>query len=67
MGNCFGDSSSNSSSGGGGEMKGSNNDWNGEETGNEIKIILLGSGESGKSTMYRQIQKILAQMKRVGN
>lgn len=33
-----------------------------EETGSEIKLLLLGSGESGKSTVFRQIQKILAQL-----
>jgi len=63
MGNCFGGESTNVSSGGGKNPKDINIDWNGEEDGTEVKIILLGSGESGKSTMYRQIQKILAQMK----
>lgn len=33
-----------------------------EENGTEIKILLLGSGESGKSTLFRQISKILQQL-----
>jgi guanine nucleotide-binding protein G(i) subunit alpha len=62
MGNCLGgDSGSDGTKLS--EKRDISNDWNGEENGSEVKIILLGSGESGKSTMYRQIQKILAQMK----
>jgi len=37
--------------------------WDGTETGQEIKILLLGSGECGKSTLYRQISNILSQLK----
>jgi guanine nucleotide-binding protein G(i) subunit alpha len=36
--------------------------WDGTEVGNEVKIILLGAGESGKSTFFRQISHLLSQI-----
>lgn len=38
-------------------------DWDGIENGDEIKILLLGSGECGKSTLFRQISHLLSQLK----